>query len=51
MRWVEHVEHMWEGRGACRVLVRKTEGVRNHLENLGVDVTIILKWILEKWAG
>ena len=24
---------------------------RNHLENMGVDWRIILKWILKKWDG
>jgi hypothetical protein len=30
--------------------MRKPEG-KNHLENLGVDGRIILKWILEGWDG
>jgi hypothetical protein len=28
MKWVGHVAHMSEGRGVCRVLVRKPEGKR-----------------------
>jgi hypothetical protein len=31
-------------------LILKPE-VRDHLENLGVDGTIILEWILEKYVG
>ena len=38
---------MWEGRGAYRVLVREGD----LLEDPGVDVRIILKWIYEKWDG
>ena len=29
MRWVWHVARMGESRGACRVLVRKSEGKRS----------------------
>jgi hypothetical protein len=28
MRWAEHVAHIWERRGTCRVLVGKPEGKR-----------------------
>jgi hypothetical protein len=31
-----------------RVLVRKPEG-KNHLEDLGVDGKIKLRWIFRKW--
>jgi len=31
-------------RGACRVLVGRLE-IRNHLEELGIDGRIILKWV------
>ena len=39
---------MGERRGVYRVLVGKPEG-KNHLENLGVDVRIILRWNYRKW--
>jgi hypothetical protein len=42
MRWAGHVARMGEGRGACRILVRRPER-RNHLEDPGVDGRIILK--------
>ena len=39
---------MGERRGVWRVLVLKPEGKR-HLEDPGVDGTIILRWIFRKW--
>ena len=41
---------MEESRDAYTVLVGKPEG-RRHLEELGVDGRMILKWIFEKWDG
>jgi hypothetical protein len=40
---------MGDRRGAYRVLVGKPEG-RGPLGRIGVDGTIILKWILENWG-
>jgi hypothetical protein len=37
-------------RGAYRVLVGKPDGW-SHLEDLGADGRIILKWILGQWNG
>jgi hypothetical protein len=39
-----------EMRNMCKILVGKPEG-RNHLEDLGVDGRIILKWILKNRLG
>jgi hypothetical protein len=39
---------MRKRRGAYTNLVGKSEG-RNHLEDPGVDVRTILKWIFKKW--
>jgi hypothetical protein len=46
MRWVEHVARMGERRATHRVMVEKGKG--NNLQNLGVDGSIILDWILKK---
>jgi hypothetical protein len=40
----------WGGRGACRVLVGRSDG-KNHLVNLCVDGRMILKWIFMKQEG
>ena len=41
---------MGERRGLSRVLVGILRE-RDHLEDLGVDGRIILRWILRKWNG
>jgi hypothetical protein len=38
---------VWETGYAYRVLVEKLVG--NHLEDLGIDGTVISKWFLKKW--
>jgi hypothetical protein len=45
---MEHVARTGDRRSAYRVLVGRSEG-RKHLEDLGVDGSIILKCILNKW--
>jgi hypothetical protein len=42
-----HVEGVGERRGVYRFLMGRPEGT-NHLEDLGLDRSIILKWILKK---
>jgi hypothetical protein len=42
MRWAK------DRRGAYNVLMGKHEE-RDHLEDLGTDGMIILKWVLNKW--
>ena len=46
--WAGHVARMGESLGVYRLLVGKPEG-RDHLEDSGVDLRIILKWIFRKW--
>jgi hypothetical protein len=41
---------MEEMRGAYRVLVEKPER-KNHLEDPGVEGSIILRWFFRKWDG
>jgi hypothetical protein len=47
MRWVGHVAHMGEVRGACNILVGRPEG-RRPLGRLSIDGRITLRWILGK---
>jgi len=47
---VEYVAHVQEKRHSYAVLVGQAEG-KDHLENLGTDVRIILNYISQKWVG
>lgn len=42
-----HVLYAWETGYVYRVLVGRLVG--NHLEDLGIDGTVIAKWTLKKW--
>jgi hypothetical protein len=48
MRWAGHVARMGERRGVYRVWWGSLRE-RDHLEDLGVGGTIILRWIFRKW--
>jgi hypothetical protein len=49
MRWAGNVAHKADGRGAYRVWIGRPKG-KIHLEDLGVDGKIILKWTFKKWG-
>jgi len=49
-RWAGNVAQMRETRYAFSIFLGKPER-KNHLEDLGVDVKIILEWILGKLGG
>jgi len=48
MGWAGHIAGMGERRDVYRVLVGKHEE-RYHLEDLGADGRIIIRWIFRKW--
>jgi hypothetical protein len=50
MRWVGHTARMGAMRNIYNILIEKQNG-RDHSEDLGVDVKIMLEWILEKQGG
>jgi hypothetical protein len=48
MRWAQHVAHMERMKNACKVLTGRPK-VRDRLEDQGVDGTVIVKLILQKY--
>ena len=48
MGWAGHVERIGERRSVYRVLVGKPEEI-DHLEDLGLSWSIIIRWIFRKW--
>jgi len=50
MRWAGHVACMGERRGAYRVLMGILKE-RGHLEDLGIDGTVMLILVFSKWDG
>ena len=50
MKWAWHVRRMGGGEGHAGFWWGRPR-VRVHLEDLGIDGRIILKWMLGKWDG
>jgi hypothetical protein len=49
--WAGHITPMGQMRNAYKVFIRKCEGKIDHVEDLGTDTKIMLKWILGKYGG
>ena len=47
MRWAENLARI--GRGANQIVGKPSE--KDHLENVGICVTLILIWIFKQWDG
>jgi hypothetical protein len=48
MKWAGHLACVGKREGAYRVWMERPKG-KNHLEDLGVNGSIILKCFLKKW--
>jgi len=50
MRWARYVACIGDGRGTYKIFVKRRKK-RSHLEDLGEDGRIILKWIYRNLEG
>jgi hypothetical protein len=43
--------HVWRQEKCIQSFVKEKLSERDHLEDIGLDEKIILKWMLKKWDG